>query len=306
MIAVGGLTRLTRSGLSITEWKVVSGVLPPLTEKHWQAEFEKYQKSPEYEKVNSHFTLSDYKNIFFWEWFHRNLGRFLFFVALIGGIILWWQELIPTLDAISIPLLIITQGAIGWIMVLSGLRDSPYVSPFKLTLHFFAALALLLFTHYRAFYRHKSWRWPRQSPALLALMITLVLQLAFGCLTAGWKAGFMHNDFPLMAGKFFPLWQSDLSPSFLNLIYNPLVVQWIHRWLGISVGLIAIWTVLEHWTTLRMQSIGLLVFVSLQVILGILTLMWSVPIHLGVLHQVNASLLVLIVFEMLSKKATTA
>lgn len=143
MIAVGGITRLTRSGLSIVEWRPVTGLLPPLTEDQWKIQFELYQKSPEFQIVNSHFSLKEYKSIFFWEYLHRLLGRLIFFFSLMPGAWLWRKKQIHGKTVIQLTLLVAVQGLVGWLMVKTGLNTRPSVSPFMLALHFFFALGLL-------------------------------------------------------------------------------------------------------------------------------------------------------------------
>lgn len=300
MISVGGVTRLTRSGLSIVEWKPVVGIIPPLTEADWQSQFELYQQSPEFQQMNSHFKLEDYKQIFIWEYLHRVLGRLIFLYVLIPGLILWRRKVIKGNLVVLLSLLVAGQGLVGWLMVRSGLNLKPHVSPFMLALHFFLALFVLATAYYHlckmrpAFSAEMS---PKKWFLVNGLGILLLIQIFFGCLTSGMKAGHIFNTYPLMGGEFLPPGGMNLDPAWINVFDNPVTVQWIHRWVGILTLIFLLVTVgaLTKWkrSPLFGPSMHLLGLVLVQISLGILNLIWMVPIPLAALHQFIVVLIVL-------------
>lgn len=304
MIAIGGITRLTRSGLSIVEWRPVSGIVPPLTEDAWQAQFELYQKSPEFLQVNSHFGIEDYKNIFIWEYLHRLLGRIIFLFALIPGLILWRRKKVALRLVLLLSGLVAFQGLIGWLMVKSGLNHAPHVSPFMLALHFFSALTVALVAHFHA----SKMRAPllvdlSESQKLLmrTFGVILLLQIFYGCLTSGWKAGFAFNTYPLMGGDFFPPGGWMQEPGWVNLFSNPATVQWVHRWLAFAVLFLAglgarSFLKTPHWAQMRGPLIHLLAVIGAQISLGIFNIIFAVPTWLAVAHQLMASVLVITYF----------
>lgn len=294
MIALGGVTRLTRSGLSITEWKPVTGMLPPLSEESWELEFSKYQESPEYKILNSHFTISDYKKIFLWEYLHRLLGRFIFLFTLIPGILLWRKKEFSGYKVSLLCSMIALQGLIGWLMVKSGLQRDPMVSPYMLSLHFFSALSVLVIA-YVFLLQSQSYQIISRAPkAFFALGTLISVQIFYGCLTAGWKAGFMFNTYPMMSGHFFPESGFIKSPLWVNFFSNHATVQWTHRWLAMIVfaGILFL-LILKDMKPYKKSLWILLFFVFLQIILGILTIVFIVPVSLGVMHQAVACLIVL-------------
>jgi heme a synthase len=305
MIAVGGTTRLTRSGLSIVEWKPVSGIIPPITEQQWQTQFELYKQSPQFSQVNSHFELSDYKKIFFWEYVHRLLGRILFLFALIPGLVLWRRKKIKGAVVVQLTLLVALQGLVGWLMVKTGLNRDPQVSPYMLALHFFSALLLLLVAYYHlkkdaAPLTVKNWRGKQQN-TFIAFAVLLFLQVFYGNLTSGFKAAFAFNTFPFMGGTFLP-------PGGLgSWLSDPATIQWTHRWLGFLVLLFAILFVhfaKQSGKALRGPTMHLFGVVLLQVALGVFNLVYAVPTWLGVLHQVNAVLVILALFNLVYRIKT--
>lgn len=310
MIAVGGVTRLTRSGLSIVEWRPFTGIIPPLSEEAWQAQFQLYQKSPEYLQINSGFTLEDYKNIFLWEYLHRVLGRFIFFYALFPGLYFWRKKLLPGSRVTLFCGLVAAQGLVGWLMVKSGLNQAPEVSPYMLALHFFSALLVLVTVFYNWAARvqpegrihsitPKLWRW------LCVWGGAFAIQLFYGCMTSGFKAGFSFNTYPAMGGQFFPPGGLIRSPAWINFLQNPSTIQWTHRWIGMSllVSSLMIGYEIYKQNSLRNQTLRtalslLLGVASVQVVLGILNILWIVPIPLAVVHQSVATLLVLSYFNL--------
>jgi heme a synthase len=305
MISVGGITRLTRSGLSIVEWKPISGIIPPITETDWQNQFELYKQTPEYQKINSHFELSDYKQIFIWEYLHRVLGRIIFLFVLIPGIYFWRKKLISGKFVFGLAAFIAFQGLIGWLMVKTGLNVKPHVSPFMLALHFFLALGALHIAAYQYFKLTPAFQKPlSDSPKSFYKLfgVFLGLQVFWGCLVGGLKAGIGFNTYPLMNGNFFPEGGMFLTPVWLNFLENPGTVQWVHRWLGIATGLVLIAAVIklkksEFWSEYKNSALLLVALVVLQIALGILTIIYVVPIHLAATHQFVAALLVLAYFK---------
>lgn len=310
MIGVGGITRLTRSGLSIVEWNVVMGTLPPLTEEAWQSQFELYQKTPEFQKINAHFELSDYKRIFFWEYFHRLLGRLIFFTALVPGLILVRRKQATMKEVFILSGLVALQGFIGWFMVKSGLTHMPRVSPYRLTFHYLTALSILgvvFWWFLKSIHEHLQFK-PVQHPlkiklSLWGLCFGFFIQLIYGGLTAGLKAGFVYNTYPLMERSFFPPQPFAMDPWFVNLFENVSTVQWIHRWNAVFVLLLAghFYRNLKASGNKFYEKSGkaLLHVLAFQVGLGILTLVLKVPVWLGVIHQVFAAILLLAILRCL-------
>ena len=307
MISVGGITRLTRSGLSIVEWKPISGIIPPLSEQDWSDQFQLYKLSPEFNHVNSHFDLEDYKNIFLWEYSHRLLGRIIFLFVLIPGLILWRKKVVELKLVINLATLVAIQGLIGWLMVKTGLNLKPHVSPFMLALHFFSALFLLIFAYYHLL---KTYKIPliilnsiqRKLLALMSLLI--IIQVFFGCLTSGFKAGYSYNTYPLMNGNFFPEDGLFLNPLWINFFENTSTIQWIHRWVGISIFVLLLIIIfvtkkLSSWFELKKKFFYLLCIISFQIFLGILNIIYSVPIALATLHQLFASIFILAYFSLI-------
>ncbi len=305
IVAVGGLTRLTRSGLSIVEWKPITGVLPPLNEEEWNAEFQKYQQFPEYQKINSGMSLPEFKYIFYWEYFHRLLARIIGLVFAIPLVFFTVRGLIdrPLARKLGVILLLGgAQGALGWFMVKSGLVDMPRVSAYRLAAHLGLALFLMSVIYWTAQdlrvqfrVRRKLGYFPQFSIALLALIAT---QIFFGALTAGLRAGHMYNTFPTMNGLWIPQGIGTLGPI-RDFFENPVTVQFVHRCLGWLVFFsgIGFWVLVERRKGLspRQKQGARLVagLVCLQFVLGIFTLLHAVPVALGSAHQVGAALLLL-------------
>lgn len=307
MIVVGGATRLTDSGLSITEWQPLLGAIPPLNEAHWHDAFEKYKQIPEYEQINKGMSLEAFKSIYWWEWSHRFLGRFIGLAFALPFVALWTMNRIPremTPKLIGVFLLGGLQGAIGWYMVKSGLADRVDVSHYRLALHLGAAfviLGLLVWLARDAVPRHSDIHLEtvRSGHLLLArvLVLTIFLQVLLGALVAGTKAGLTYNTWPLMDGSFIPDGLFTLSPWFTNIFENITAIQFNHRMTAYLVGVLAIWHVMQ----LRGNDDGRLIFTSgllliaviAQTALGIWTLLSSqgaIPIGLGLVHQGGAAI----------------
>ncbi len=296
MIIIGGATRLTNSGLSITEWKPITGALPPLSNAHWMSEFEKYKLIPEFEAEHPDMDLAGFKFIYFWEWAHRQLGRFIglayalpFFVFLLRGHLPAGRK--PAFAAIL--LLIGLQGAIGWWMVHSGLQDDKVtVSPYRLATHLGMAFIILglLFTLFLG--ARNAWPKRRTQPMRKAAGIVLgltFLQIVTGAFVAGTKAGYTYNTWPLMDGKFVPNGYFVMSPVWANLIENVTAIQFNHRILAyiLLAGCLAFWlrakSNAQAWT-LNLSG-WLLLAMIWQAALGIWTLLMVAPLNLSLLHQ---------------------
>ena len=314
-ILLGGITRLTGSGLSITEWNVVTGTLPPLTESAWIAEFEKYQQTPQYNLLNADFTLPDFKFIFFWEWFHRFWARLIGVVFLIPFVIFLVQKRFrPSMVKPMIILFLLgaLQGAVGWIMVASGLTgDAIYVKPAKLALHFIFAMGLLCYTFWFALTLLVP---PSQQQTnkgiakwIIASLSVLVLQLMYGAFMAGHKAATAAPTWPDINGAIVPpnMWRSE--EGLLNLIDNRITIHFIHRGLAYILLLMVFYF---SWRLLEMQTGKLLsrvkywpaILVLVQVVLGILSVLnsikiipnqWGVFEWMAQLHQMVAMFLLL-------------
>lgn len=310
MVVVGGYVRLTRSGLSIVEWNPISGIVPPIGEAAWEAEFAKYQQTPEGRLINPNMTLEGYKKIFYVEYIHRLLGRFAglavvvpLFYYLYKGIIPWRKSPIY----LTIAALFGFQGFLGWYMVSSGLVDNPAVSHFRLTAHLLLALFLLALTMWRALGHIRGFpkinRAGRGSlPFVLSavVLVVLVIQITYGGFVAGLKAGWISNTFPLMGGSLIP--QSLFSQFDLwwqNLISSAVGVHFVHRWfafvvLAAAVALYLITRRRAYAANIQKAVLLFLVLVGLQIVLGISTIWLSVPLFLALSHQVVGLLLFMV------------
>ena len=303
MVVVGGITRLTNSGLSMTDWHLVTDTLPPLTEAKWQEAFDRYKQFPEYQKINIHndFTLSDYQFIYFWEWFHRFIGRIIGLVFIIPFIYFLIKKKIDraTLNKCFVLLgMGALQGFFGWFMVKSGLVDNPDVSHFRLSLHLtfaFLTFAYTLWVALDLIYPDKKGAIvPLRKIARFALAF-LLLQIIYGGFVAGLNAGLIHNHWPMMSdGQFIHdsvfIEQKTLL---LNLTEGKSGVQLVHRTLAyVVVGLILyLYFKSKKYNLGTQQQKGLnalVIIVFLQFTLGVFTLLYSVPLWLGLTHQIVA------------------
>lgn len=320
-ILLGGITRLTGSGLSITEWDVITGAIPPLNEQQWLEEFRKYQRTPQYNLLNADFTLKDFQFIFFWEWLHRFWGRLIGIVFIIPFIIFLVQRRFRH-DMIK-PLLILfllgaLQGAVGWIMVISGLTgDAVYVRPTRLALHFVLALILLAYTFWFAlqlFVKRKSLTTaPSLKKFTFIIIGILFLQFFYGALMAGHKAAPAAPTWPSINGSFIPHYVFKASEGVYSLIENPITIHTVHRLLAyLLFVLIIVWTIQAVKTNgpalFRASRILPGVFVFVQLVLGIFTVLTSVGIRaqkwnifesMALLHQLTAIFLLLSLVFML-------
>jgi len=328
-IALGGITRLTGSGLSITEWDVVTGALPPMSEAHWQELFAKYKTTPQFQLLNFDFTLTNFKFIFFWEWFHRLWARTIGLVFAFGFIYFFVKKYFK--PSMVKPLVILfllgaLQGAIGWIMVASGLEgDAVYVKPTRLALHFIFALGLLSYTYWFALslkanaiekngvsaegqyllLRIRKWAW--------VILLILFFQLIYGALMAGHKAANVASTWPTINGQWIPSGLTSKESFLLNAVNNTIWVHFIHRGLAyILLALIVYWTLQMNkirgnrfWKMVNKMPVLL---VLVQVLLGILTVLSSAHIVPGTwaqfewfaqIHQLVGMLLLLSVVNII-------
>ena len=315
-VLLGGITRLTGSGLSITEWNVVTGTLPPLSAQKWLAEFDKYKATPQYQLLNTDFTLSDFKFIFFWEWLHRFWARLIGVVFVIGFVYLVSKRYLK--KGMEKPLLILfllgaLQGAIGWIMVASGLTgDAIYVKPTRLALHFVFALGLICYAWWFALQLSVDEQERTQSPMVVkftwGLLALLLIQLIYGALMAGYRAAPVAPTWPDMNGVMVPDGLMRLKPSSVNFIENTITIQFIHRALAY---LLVLATIFYTWFIYRLPGKARIFYrarwvplalILLQAVLGIVTVLASLGIsanHWGKFqwfaqfHQVVAMLYLL-------------
>ena len=301
MIIVGGATRLTDSGLSITEWQPILGAVPPLTDAAWQNAFDAYRQIPEYTHVNKGMSIEAFKAIYWWEWAHRFLGRVIGLAFFVPFVVFWIAGYIPRpLLPRLLGLFVLggIQGAVGWYMVMSGLVDRVDVSQYRLTLHFGIAVVILGYTLWLLFdlgrgLQRTARAWSA-SAVIACMMLALVfLQMLGGALVAGLDAGFGYNTWPLINGAFVPAGLGEASPWYLNLFENPLTVQFNHRMLGYVVVAAAIaqslWYALRGWgSPLAISALMLACAALLQAVIGVWTLLLAVPIELGLAHQAGA------------------
>lgn len=304
MVLVGGITRLTNSGLSMTDWKLVTDTFPPMSEEAWEAAFAEYQKFPEYQKINQFkeggFLLDDYKFIYFWEWFHRFIGRIIGLVFIIPWIYFWSKGRLDSATKKKSIILLgmgAFQGFLGWFMVKSGLVDHPDVSHFRLALHLTFAFITFAYTFWVALdlmYPESRGAHPLRNLARWALFF-LLLQIVYGGFVAGLDAGKVHNHWPLMSdGQLIheSVW-IEFPTTMENLTEGKSGVQFVHRYLAyVVVFLIGLLWYRGRKTVLDVaQTKGLnilLLFVGVQFLLGVLTLLLSVPLALGLAHQIMA------------------
>ncbi|EYS92101.1 heme A synthase [Bartonella bacilliformis str. Heidi Mejia] len=315
IVLVGGATRLTGSGLSITEWKPIHGVIPPIGINQWQEEFLKYQQIAQYKMLNRDMTLNAFKVIFWWEWGHRVLGRFVGLVALLGLVLFWVTKRIEKnifLQLLTVPILIAMQGIIGWWMVASGLGQSNLtsVSQYRLAIHLIAACLVIIFVTYLsrglAEYSEKPANQGVQHFAGWLVFLILV-EIYFGALVAGLHAGKVYNTWPLMDGQILPDGLLNYDPVWLNFFENPLTVQFVHRCFSYFLFITAVIHALYVQKSVphsahAHRAIFLCIMIVIQAFLGIITLLHEVPISLGLIHQGGA--LVVLCFSVMHWRAT--
>ena len=297
MVVVGGMTRLTQSGLSMVEWDPIMGIIPPIGEAAWQDVFAKYKTSPEYLKVNAGMSLEAFKGIFYWEYGHRVLGRVIGMIYLLPLLFFLARGMVPKSWYVRLLGLFILgglQGLMGWYMVKSGLVDVPRVSQYRLTAHL--GLALLIFTCMVWFamdFLRGEQRAKHASPIYLKstlLLVTVVfIMMLSGGFVAGTKAGFIMNTFPMMNGQWVPDGWLGMTPMWRNFFENAIAVQFVHRCIAVLVVLTVLVSVfLSLGQRFKTGSVWVLVLMLIQVCLGISALVMNVPLSLGAAHQAGA------------------
>ena len=324
MIMVGGGTRLTDSGLSITEWQPLLGAIPPLSEANWVLAFDRYKQIPEYHQVNKGMSLEAFKSIFWWEWGHRFLGRFIGAAFAVPLLIFWLRGRLPKgygLPLVGIFLLGGLQGAVGWYMVSSGLVDRIDVSHYRLALHLSIAFLILALVTWTALsLSERAGRAPllatttrAQAGIAILLVVLFAAQLVMGAFVAGLKAGLTYNTWPLMDGRLVPNGLAIMAPWWMNLVENITAVQFSHRTLAYVIVALALWQAVSVWRTAdgddqRTSAALLALALVLQAVLGIWTLLEAgagkIPLGLGVAHQGWAAVvLILAVWHLWSMTA---
>jgi heme a synthase len=305
MVLVGGATRLTESGLSITEWKPVMGVLPPLDQQSWQTEFEKYQAIPQYRELNRGMSLDAFKTIYWWEWAHRLLGRLIGVAFLLPFLFFLWRGFVPA--SLRPRLWFIfglgaLQGAVGWWMVASGLAGRVEVSQYRLATHLLLACLIYVAMIWTAQRCDPNTAAPAPTPARIrfgagALLVLVLAQIYLGALVAGLRAGYVFNTWPVIDGAFVPAAARLFfdTPLWRNFFENALTVQFDHRMLAYLIFVCTLLHALDVGRCVksgagRLGAFVLLAAVALQVALGILTLVWRVPLPLALAHQAVAML----------------
>lgn len=306
-VIVGGVTRLTESGLSIVDWKPLVGAIPPLSEADWLKAFAEYQKFPQFQKVNHAMSLGEFKFIFFWEYLHRNLGRLIglaFFVPFMMFLVL---RRIPRPLMSKLILGFILgglQGALGWYMVKSGLVDLPRVSHYRLAAHLSLALFIMVYLFWLTLRLWPKVQWggavPMQVKRFSFVLTALVaLQIVYGAFTAGLRAGIGYNTFPKMNGYWLPPGWDYFQPVWTNLFENPVTVQFIHRCIAwcLLMFVTGFWLYARRKVATSAQRFGvngLMITIVVQFLLGVLTLLHMVPVSLASLHQLGACVLLLL------------
>jgi heme a synthase len=305
MVVIGGITRLTHSGLSMVEWNMIVGSLPPSTDAEWQVPFDKYKETPEYQLVNNQFSLAEFKSIYWWEYSHRLLGRVIGVVFIIPFFYFFLKK---KFDAVLLKKMIILlvlgafQGVLGWYMVKSGLQKNPNVSHYRLAAHLISAFTVFGFTFWYAL----NLIYPtgelgtvntKKLLTLSKIMLGLiVLQIIYGAFVAGLKAGLFYNTFPLMGEELFPDTIRSYDFFWQNMLENAAGVQFVHRYLAYVVVLFVVYVWLQTQkmilSSIQQKAATILItVVSAQFCLGILTILYAVPITLGILHQTGAFVL---------------
>ncbi|MFL2637990.1 MAG: COX15/CtaA family protein [Flavobacteriaceae bacterium] len=304
MVVVGGITRLTHSGLSMPDYKLISGTIPPINDQQWQEAFELYKQYPEYQKLNSNISLTEFKGIFFWEWLHRVIGRFIGLVFIIPFLyFIITRQLDKSTIKKTIILLILGgfQGFLGWYMVKSGLVDRPDVSHYRLAAHLTTAFVTFAFTLWVAldliFPIKQTINKTYRNLIRIGLAI-LFIQIIYGAFVAGLDAGFIHNHWPMMSeGKFMhETVLTEKTPVYKNFIEGRSGVQFVHRILAfivvISIAIIYIKGKKIAVSNHQLNGLNsLLILVGLQSLLGVLAILLQVPLWLGIAHQIGAFLL---------------
>ena len=295
MIMLGGATRLTQSGLSIVEWKPISGTLPPLNLEEWMAEFNAYRQYPEYQLVNKGMSLAEFKSIFWWEYFHRLLGRVIGLAFAVPLLFFMAKRMVPEdykMKLFGLLALGGAQGGMGWYMVMSGLVNEPDVSQYRLAAHLGLALVILCYSLWLALGLLRpnvdgNRGWGRLPVIIFAVTF---IQMMLGALVAGLDAGFAYNSWPDMDGAFLPSEAFHIEPWWHNLTENTAMVQFLHRMTAYAVLGLVIYAFIKGRrmnvsADVKRSLLLMKIFTGTQVVLGIATLLMVVPVTLGVLHQ---------------------
>lgn len=305
MVLIGGITRLTHSGLSMSDWNLIMGVIPPMNEADWNAAFEHYKQFPEYQKVNSHFELADFKAIFFWEYLHRMIGRTIGMVFIIPFVFFLIRRSLPkklVLQSLILFGLGALQGFLGWFMVKSGLVDRPSVSHYRLAIHLSAAFitfCYILWVILSILKPNEENQASKRLAVLSRILVVVVsIQIILGAFVAGLKAGLVFPTWPKMGENWMPpmVFEAFRTSGVVSLFDQPVSVQFLHRTFAYVVVLLVayIWAASrkENLNRFQRNSIQFLLgMVVLQFVLGVLTLLYLVPVSLGVIHQFGALLL---------------
>ncbi len=307
MVLIGGLTRLTGSGLSMTDWHPVHGVIPPIGEAEWLEEFSNYKQSPEYQQINMGMELSEFKFIFMWEYVHRIAGRItgiVFLLPLLFFMVTKRLKGIQALKLLGVLLIGAFQGVIGWWMVKSGLYDKPAVSHFRLAIHLTCAFLIfsILFWQALNFYLSKQQQFLKFKNLVNILLALLTIQIVYGAFIAGLDGGLTYNTWPLMDGEFVP--QGFISEGLYSIFNDIISIQFIHRWLAFAILFVTIYYVFKikasirsgeltgvTATRLKKSSNMMIAVLVLQIFIGIKTLIMVVPVPLASLHQMTALIL---------------
>jgi len=309
LVVFGGFVRLTRSGLSITEWNPISGSVPPIGAQAWQEEFAKYQQTPEFQQINFNMTLEEYKYIFYIEWIHRFIARMAGLIYAIPVFYFLFKKTIPFKEFgiyFVMGLLFIAQAAAGWAMVASGLVDRPSVSHFNLMIHLLLALSLFGLSLWTALGHKygfpdssKKAKWSLPPKLALLSFVLLIIQISYGAMTAGLKAGHVSDTWPLMFERLIP---PNLFNSWINFFETPQTIVFIHRWFAfvVLIAIAALYFSARKWNNSVEIKNGfnwLLGLVILQIVLGILTIVLHVQIAVALAHQTGAlSLFALMIY----------
>ncbi|MDC3184518.1 COX15/CtaA family protein [Candidatus Pelagibacter sp.] len=299
MIVVGGLTRLTDSGLSITEWQLLSGLLPPLNQNDWILYFNLYKEIPEFKLQNFNMTLQEFKVIFWWEWVHRFLGRLIGLFFLIPLVYFSFKiKISKILDLYFIFFLICFQGFIGWYMVSSGLVDRVDVSHFRLSVHLLIAFLILslIFWNYLKYQNYNQITGGLNSIIPFIFLVLILIQIVIGAFVSGMDAGKIYNSWPLMGNTYFPNDNNVKNLFKLSAFSDPSLVQFIHRNLAYIIGLfylMILFKIYKNKITKLYRSVNILgFFIIIQIILGIFTIILGAQIYIAALHQVSSIFLV--------------
>ena len=319
MVILGGITRLTGSGLSITEWDVIMGTVPPLSQDDWNIAFDKYKQSPQFQKVNTGMDVEQFKSIFYWEYFHRLVGRLLGVVFIIPFLYFLFRKMLdpPLIRKLLIILFLgALQGFLGWYMVASGLVNRPSVSHYRLALHLIMAFITFGYTLWVALdliYQNKE---GSQRPVsslfrnlTIVIAILVVIQIIYGAFTAGLHGGKVYNTFPKMGDEWFPSTIVAMSPLWTNFFENFIGVQFVHRYIGtllVILGFILVYIYRKNPTPALYAPVWFFILaLVIQFTLGVSTLLYAAPITLAALHQIGGFVLftsVVILFNRVTAK----